>query len=324
MHWCLPGLHKMLKTIKFKIMKMLNNHYLSFLRATILFLLTFWFTSWNGLMAQDSLEIKTVTKPRPVNTFESQFIVDNQTVMVSRKKVLNIAIQHRFGKVNNGRKDLYGIFGPANIRLGFNYTPINNLDIGFGVTKERYTVDFNAKYALVKQLDSGGWPVSISYFGNIAIDAREKKGNFVTGGDRISYFNLLMIARKISEKLSVQVSPSLSHFNNVEAYRDKEGNILPKMNNDHFAVSFLGRYKLTERFHLIANYDQALTQHTTNNPHPNICFGIETITISHTFQIFAGDSGSILPQYVNFYNQNDYQKGQFLIGFNITRRWNFN
>jgi hypothetical protein len=320
----LPGLHKKLKTIKFKIMKNLNNHLPAILRGVTLCLLTFWAIPWNGLMAQDSLEIKTVIKARAVNIFESQFIVDNQTVMVSRKKVLNIAIQHRFGKVNNGRKDLYGIFGPANIRLGFNYTPINNLDIGFGVTKERYTVDFNAKYALVKQLDSGGWPVSISYFGNIAIDAREKKGNFVTGGDRITYFNQVMIARKISEKLSVQVSPSLSHFNNVEAYRDKEGIINPKMNNDHFAVSFLGRFKLTERFHLIADYDQALTQHTTNNPSPNICFGIETVTTSHTFQIFAGNSGSILPQYVNFYNQNDYQKGEFLIGFNITRRWNFN
>src|ERR1035437_4283808 len=323
MHWYSPGLHKKLKIIKLKIMKKLNNHFPYILRETILCLLTFWFTSWNGLRAQDSLETKTVEKPRPVTIFEAEFI-DNQTEMVPRKKVLTFAIQHRFGTVNNGLSDLYGIFGPANIRLGFNYTPINNLAIGFGVSKERFLVDFNAKYALIKQLESGGWPVSISYFGNIAIDTRPKSGNFVTGGDRISYFNQLIFARKLSEKLSVQVSPNLSHFNNVEAYRDKDGNILPKMKNDHFAVSFLGRYKLTEKFHLIANYDQPLTQHTTNNPHPNICFGIEMTTLGHSFQVFAGNSGSIVPQYVNFYNQNDYQKGQFLIGFNITRRWNFN
>ncbi len=305
-------------------MKKLNNHLLFILRGIVLCFLTFWIAPRSVLMAQDSLETQTVNKPRPVTIFESQFIVDNQTVAVSRKKVLNMAIQHRFGILNNGRKDFYGIFGPANIRLGMAYTPIDNLTIGIGVTKERYLVDFNGKYAIVKQMDSGGWPVSITYFGNIAIDSREKKGNFVNGGDRISYFNQLMIARKITEKLSIQVSPSLSHFNNVEAYRDKDGNILPKMNNDHFAISFLGMYKLTERFHLIANYDQALTQHTTNNPQPNICFGIETTTISHSFQVFAGNSGSIVPQYVNFYNQNDYRKGQFLIGFNITRRWNFN
>lgn len=311
------------KQLKSKIMKKLDSYLPSLLRGAALCLLTFGVNPWNGLMAQDSLETQTVTKPRPVTIFESQFIVDNQTVMASRKKVLNMAIQHRFGKVNNGN-DLFGIFGPANIRLGMDYTPIDNLTIGIGVTKERILVDFNAKYAIVKQMDSGGWPVSISYFGNIAIDTREKEGNFVNGGDRISYFNQIMIARKIIEKLSVQVSPSLSHFNNVEAYRDKDGNIHPKMNNDHFAISFLGRYKLTERFHLIANYDQPLTQHTTNNPHPNLCFGIETITTSHSFQVFAGNSAAIVPQYVNFYNQNNYRKGDFLIGFNITRRWNFN
>lgn len=305
-------------------MKKLNNHLPSILRGTVLCLFTFWFSSWNEVIAQDSLVTETLIKPRPVVIFEDQFIVDNQTVTVTRKKVLNMAIQHRFGVVSNGKKDLYGIFGPANIRLGLSYTPIDNLAIGVGVTKGNFLVDVNAKYSLKRQMDSGGWPVSISYFGNIAIDSREKKGNFVTGKDRISYFNQLMIARKISEKLSVQVSPSLSYFNNVAAYRDKNGNILPKMNNEHFGISFLGRYKLTERFHLIANYDQALTQHTTNNPHPNICFGIETTTISHSFQIFAGNSGSIVPQYVNFYNQNNYRKGQFLIGFNITRRWNFN
>lgn len=293
-------------------------------RGAVLCLLILWVTPWNGLMAQDTLETKTINKPRPVTIFESQLIVDNQTVAISRKKVLNMVIQHKFGKVNNGKKDLFGIFAPANIRLAMNYTPIDNLDVGIGVTKEKYIVDFNGKYALVKQMDIGGWPVSITYFGNIAIDSREKKGNFVNWGDRISYFNQLMIARKITEKLSVQGSFSLSHFNNVEAYRDKDGNIQPKMNNQHFAISFLGRYKLTERFHLIANYDQPLTQHTTNNPQPNICFGIETTTISHSFQVFAGNSAGIVPQYVNFYNQNDYRKGQFVIGFNITRRWNFN
>lgn len=304
-------------------MKKLNNHLPSVLRAAFLCMLTFWVSSWNGVMAQDSV-VTEVVKPRPVTTFDGQFIGDNQTVMVSRKKVLNMVIQHRFGVVSNGKKDLYGIFGPANIRLGLSYTPINNLAIGVGVTKGNFLVDINAKYSLIRQMDKGGWPVSITLFGNMAIDAREKKGNFVSDKDRFSYFSQVMIARKITEKFSVQVAPSLSHFNNVPAYRDKNGNILPKMNNDHFGISIMGMYKLTERLHLIINYDQALTTHTTNNPEPNICFGMETTTISHSFQVFMGTSGGIVPQYVNFYNQNNYRKGQFLIGFNISRRWNFN
>jgi len=304
-------------------MKKLNIKFPFILRGTILCLLTLFCNSWNGVIAQDSAAAEVV-QPRPVTIFDAQYLIDNQTVTVLRKNSLLFAIQHRFGTVTNGKDDVFGIFGAANIRLGINYSFINNLSVGFGLTKNNLIWDFNAKYALVKQMDIGGWPVSITYFGNIGLDSRKNTGLFVENGDRLSYYNQLIIARKITEKISIQVAPSLSHFNNVEAYRKSDGTINPKMNNDHLAVSFSGVYKISEKFHLIANYDQPLTQHLTNNPHPNICFGIESISSGHSFQIFAGNSNAIVPQYVNFYNQNDFQKGEFLIGFNITRRWNFN
>jgi hypothetical protein len=74
---------------------------------------------------------------------------------------------------------------------------------------------------------------------------------------------------------------------------------------------------------LIANYDQPLTQHPMNNPNPNLSLGLDFKTSGHEFQLFAGNYGFILPQNNNMYNQNDYTKGQFLIGFNISRLWNF-
>jgi hypothetical protein len=146
---------------------------------------------------------------------------------------------------------------------------------------------------------------------------------FVTASDRFSFFDQVIIARKISDKLSIQVSPSLSHFNNVPGYVDANGKIQPQMRNDHFAISFSGRYKITPKTAIIANYDQPLTQHPMNNPHPNISLGLEMSTSGHTFQVFAGNYASILPQNNNMFNQNDFTKGQFLIGFNITRLWNF-
>jgi hypothetical protein len=60
-----------------------------------------------------------------------------------------------------------------------------------------------------------------------------------------------------------------------------------------------------------------------NNPHPNICFGFETTTSSHAFQVFAGNYYGIVPQSNNVFNKNDFRDGQFVIGFNITRLWNF-
>ena len=74
---------------------------------------------------------------------------------------------------------------------------------------------------------------------------------------------------------------------------------------------------------IIAGLDQPITQHPLNNPYPNICFGLEIATSAHAFQVFAGNFSSIVPQRNNVFNQHDYENGQFLIGFNITRLWNW-
>lgn len=271
--------------------------------------------------AQDSLAVRTATKAELVKyTFESIWILDNQTVMVPIKKAFEFDIQHRFGVWKNGYKDAYGIFAPSNIRLGVGYVPVKNLMLGLGFCKERLQWDFSVKYAIVRQSKGGGWPVSITYLGDVAVDTRERK-YFVKNLNRLAYFNQLMIARKVSKAFSVQVSPSLTHINNVEAYINKDGEIVRKMKNDHLAIAFMGRYKFNKTIAVLANYDQPLTAHTTNNPDPNLNFGIEFSTGSHAFQVFAGNYYSILQQNNNFYNQNNYKKNNFLIGFNITRVW---
>ncbi|MEO8148903.1 MAG: DUF5777 family beta-barrel protein [Bacteroidia bacterium] len=303
-------------------MKKINNHFPSIMLYSGLCLLLFVSTCVNRLMAQDTTATAKA-KIEPVkNTFGDIMLIDNPTVMVPRKNTFEFAIQHRFGIVNNGYKDFYGLFAPANMRLGFYYVPANNLMVGFGLCKERMIWDGDVSYAIMRQSKKGSWPVSITYYGNVAVDSRDKE-NFVSTADRFSYFNQLMVARKITEKFSAQASVSLSYFNNVEGYYDAEGNISPKMHNEHLAMSFLGRYKLTETLAVIVDYDQPLTQHPMNNPHPNIAFGLDIGTSSHSFQIFAGNFSYITPQVNNMYNQIDYTKGQFLIGFNITRNWNF-
>lgn len=275
-----------------------------------------------SVFAQDTATAPFAKKAKPVkNTFGSVWLMDNQTVMVPIKGTLEFDIQHRFGVVNNGAKDLWGFFAPSNIRLGLGYAPINKLFVGAGITKERMQVDLNTKYALWQQTPNA-IPVSVTYFGNVVIDARNKS-NFRESVHRLSFFNQLIVARKITEKFSAQVAPSISWFNNVEGYVNSKGEILKKMKNEHFAVSVLGRYKVTEKSAVIVGYDQPLTQHPANNPHPNICFGFETTTSSHAFQVFAGNYYGIVPQSNNMFNQNDYTEGQFVIGFNITRLWNF-
>ena len=284
-------------------------------------------------------EITPVAKAKPVkNTFESIWLIDNQTVMVPAKKTFEMDIMHRFGTLKNEYKDFFGFFAPSNIRLGFNYSLRDDLMIGASITKENKMWEGFAKYAILRQTKRL-YPVSVTYYGNAGV--KTKSGEYAHFSDRLSYFNQLLIARKINEKLSLQIAPSLSHINVVNGLYENStvkgvsgedsavSRVIGEMKHDHFAIAFSGRYKLKESMAILINYDQPVTKHATNNPHPNFSFGIEISTSAHAFQFFLGNFYYLTPQMNNFYNRNnpsvdikDAYK-QFLIGFNITRLWSY-
>jgi hypothetical protein len=188
------------------------------------------------------------------------------------------------------------------------------------------------------------YPVSVTYYVNAAVDTRKNATIYDNSEikhttDRFSFFHQLIIARKITEKFSLQVAPSLSYQNAVGGYYTKNDStgkeIFKSMKHGHFAVAVSGRYKLTEVTSVIANYDQPLTKHATNNPNPNLSFGVEFNTSSHSFQLFLGNYFLLSQQRNNLYNNNSpfsytddetetkVKGGRFLIGFNITRLWNY-
>ena len=289
-------------------------------------------------------EMPAPVKVKPVkNTFQSVWIIDNQTVMVPIKKTFEMDIMHRFGTVNKGYQDFWGFFAPSNIRLGFSYSPIEKLNLGVGITKSNMLWDFSAKYAAITQT-KGKYPVSVSYYVNLAIDSR-KDPTIYDGSDvkhfsdRLLYFHQLLIARKLTPKLSLQIAPSVTHQNAVSGYYSKNDSagkaVYKSMKNLHFAIAFSGRYKLTEVTSVMVNYDQPITKHPANNPNPNLSFGVEFNTSSHSFQLFLGNYFLLNQQRNNLFNSNSpfeytnkatnkkVEGGRFLIGFNITRLWNY-
>ncbi len=275
-----------------------------------------------------SLNISAQEEPperddRPVrSTFSSVWLMDNQTVEVPFKGTFEFDIQHRFGVINNGYRDFFGLYAPSNIRLGFAYSPVNKLSVGFGLTKLNLTWDFNAKYSLLAQTRSGSVPVSIVYYVNMAIDTREKERTLYDDfSNRISYFHQVLIGRRFSPKFSMQVAPSISHFNLVEAYRVTSETIEGTKRNDHLAIAIGARLKISDQTSVMFNYDIPITDHPLEDPEPNLSFGIELTSSSHAFQIFLGNFYDIIPQRNNFNNRNE--PGDMLIGFNITRLWNF-
>lgn len=288
----------------------------------------------------DTVEATAPVKAKPVkNTFESVWIIDNQTVMVPIKGTLEMDIMHRFGTVDKGYEDFWGFFAPSNIRLGVSYAPINKLNLGIGITKSNMLWDASAKYSIITQT-KGKYPVSVTYYGNLAYDTRKDadKSIFKYPEDRVSFFNQLIIARKITDKFSVQIAPSVSHQNSVNGFYTKNDStgkeIFKEMKHDQISVALSGRYKLTNVTSVIVNYDQPITKHATNNPNPNVSFGLDFNTSSHSFQLFMGNYFFLSPQRNNLFNENSpfeytdvngnkVKGGRFLIGFNITRLWNY-
>jgi hypothetical protein len=296
--------------------------------------------------AQEATEEQTGPDNRPSKpAFESGLLFDQQTANVQQKNTLEFIIQHRFGTVENGlKKDLYGIWGSSNIRLGLNYTILKNVMVGWGTTKYKKAQDFQVKYNVLEQTRSNSMPVTLTLYGDLQIDCRDTKdtadfGNDYKFTDRFGYFTQLIITRRFSNKLSVQLAPSFTHYNFMKAdtINIKSDPSLPFANadatpweHDKIGLSFGIRYKITPQTSLMASADWPLKlkgiaeyHELINTPKANYCIGAEISTSTHAFHIYFGTSQSILPQETMMWNQHDFFKRQFLIGLNITRLWNF-
>jgi hypothetical protein len=270
------------------------------------------------VLSQEKSKDSIVDKPeRPA--FESSTLIDNQTNVLFDKNTLEVMMQHRFGLVNGGTNDLAGFWAPSNIRMALSYAVHDRLTVGFGTTKFDRLQDFNWKAGILRQTRSGRIPVSVSYYGNFVIDAR-KKGNglFPTKQSRYSYFNQLIIARRFNPKLSLQIAPSISHYNLVEN----------RMPNDVVTLSAGGRYKISEQTAIMVDYSHPFVHHLNDvefdiDPKPGFSLGVEFSTSSHAFHLFITNLNGIVPQRNFMKNTNDFFYGDFLFGFNITRNYNF-
>lgn len=308
------------------------------MKKNILFIILFLVISTISFaqdVATDSTEVKE--KDKPVRSpFESSYLIDAQTTVIPNVKTLEAVIQHKFGTTENGHSDLWGIYAPgANIRLGLNYVILKNFQIGVGITKKNMTTDLNAKWTIMQQTRKNTFPVAIALYGNMAIDGRNisafESGQVRVGThqqlyksfqfpDRLSYFSELIIGRKFTDWLSLQAGVSFTHYNSIGAAYD----------HDKVGVHFNGRIKVSPQGSIIFNYDLPLKikdiseQHEwTNPPKENLSLGYEISTSTHAFQIFMGTTNGLLPQDNIMWNQNDFTKHQFVIGFNITRLWGF-
>ncbi len=258
-------------------------------------------------------------------TFETSILIDNQTVMTPYKGLLEFEIHHRFDKVTNGASTLFGMYSPANIRLGLNYGITDKAMVAVGVTKDYSMWDFAGKYALLQQTESGHIPVSLTLYGSIGVEARADE-NFGPVDDfqlthKLSYFAQAIVARKFSDALSLQIAPTLIWFNAVE--RGYE--------NINFGLHAGGKFTFAPSHAIIFEYDQLFTNPDTDYDNdgeanfdetkPQLAIGWEKGTATHAFQLFVANYKGIIGQRNFVYNKNDFTEGEFLIGLNVTVRF---
>lgn len=273
-----------------------------------------------------SQEQEQEEKPKdlPVRApFNSGILIDNQTTVIPSVKTLEMYIQHKFGTVQNGLSDLFGIYAPgANVRLALSYVPMKNLQVGYGLSRIRMYSDFSVKYTILEQTRRNTIPVAVGLFANMAIDGRNEEafGMNYSFSNRFSYFTQLIVGRKFNDLISVQGNVSFTHYNITE----------PGVDHDKISVGLNGRVNFSPQSSILIQYDvplkiKGITEHRTfeNPAKPNLGIGWEIRTSTHAFHIYLSSSDGMIPQHNALYNSNDWTKKDLMVGFSITRLWSF-
>lgn len=263
-------------------------------------------------------------KDRPVRApFASGILIDNQTTVIPTVKTLEYQIQHKFGTLDNGFSDLFGLYAPgANIRMALNYVPMKNLQVGYGLSRINMYSDFSVKYTILEQTRQNTIPVALGVFANLAIDGRsdESFGKNYSFTNRFSYFAQVIIGRRINDFVSLQANASFAHYN-----------ITPDgIDHDRISVGFNGRVNVTAQSSVLFQYDvplrlKAVSKYEIfkNQTKPNFGLGWEIRTSTHAFHIYLSSSDGMIPQHNAVFNQNEWTNGDLMFGFSITRYWGF-
>lgn len=281
----------------------------------------------NILYAQDadSVEVKQ-PKEYVKQTFDHPQLINTQTNEVLPERTWMFRIQHRFGAIGFDEsfyEDFLGLDLFANIRLGYSTAITKDLMIGVGRTKVDKIWDFEAKYALLKQTKDNKMPFSLSVYSNMGINSDEavEADSTLFFADsttlfvpkfahRVNYDFEVIIARKFGNAASFQFTPTFIYRNLAE----------PGATNHTFALPFSGRVRIGMKSFIVFEYAYVINNRTKDFRDP-ISLGVEISTLGHAFKMFVSSTDQLLGQEMYTNSSYDYTDGEFLFGFNITRKF---
>ena len=245
-------------------------------------------------------------------TFKGTRIANGHSIETRKKGILDFLITHRFGTLNSGAYELWGL-DEANIRLALEYALTNDLTIALGRSSYEKTYDGYIKYRLFHQRTGDKpFPVGITLFGSAAVKTLkdydpEDEPSFT---DKLSYTSQILIARRISQNFSLQITPTYIHFNQVPTTDDP---------NDMFALGFGTRIKLSKRMAINGEYFYNFNQFESFDTFNSLSVGVEFETGGHVFQLVFTNSRPMIEKGFITETTGDFFDGDIHFGFNISR-----
>ena len=274
-------------------------------------------TAFVGLAQEDDLlkELDNLNQNETIfelPAFKALQIGNLQSTKVVDNADLYMVVAHRFGTVNNGIDDFFGL-DQANTKIQLLYGLLPNLQVGISRDSYEKTYSGSAKYKVFRQSDIV--PVNVSLYGSVDVNSQLKTSVYpgLKTSDRFSYTAQILASRSFSQKLSLQLAPIYVRHN----LQDLNYTITPTYNQ--ILLGFGGRYKLLKRLSFNLDYAYNFSKNSNslyNNP---LTMGLDIETGGHVFQLLftnsrASNDSSFLTE-----TTGDWSKGEISFGFNIVR-----
>lgn len=276
------------------------------------------FPLWNVLAQEDLMdiineEIKEEESAYAEQIFKGTRLINGHSVETRKRGVLDVIISHRFGRVNSGAYELFGL-DQSNVRLGMDYGVTDRLNAGVGRNSFEKTFDGFLKYKLIRQQagNDGTIPVSVVGFSSIALKTLKSndQASEPDFNSRLTYTHQLIVAKKFSPSFSFQLSPTLVHRNAVLEDQDP---------NDIYALGAGGRIKLNKRVSLNAEYYYQFNRIGNSTIQNSVAIGFDIETGGHVFQLHFTNSRAMIEKGFITETTGDFFDGDIHFGFNISR-----
>ena len=288
---------------------------MSYFKSGLLFFLFFLPVILMGQDIDELLEEATGSSTEyAYATFKSTRIISGHSIERMQEGQLDFRISHRFGELNQGAYEFWGL-DQASIHLSLEYGITDWLMFGIGRGNYEKTFDGFVKFSIFRQSKGErNMPVSISYLSTLALNSLKWDGpEKLPFWNRTSYVHQLLVARKFSERLSLELNPTFVHRNLVATELDP---------NDLWALGVGGRFKLSKRVSVNFEYYYVvppLHDYQSKKTYNPLSVGFDIETGGHVFQLHVTNSVAMIEKGFIGETTGNWLDGGIHFGFNISR-----